>query len=287
MNIRRALFVLLLVIAGTAFAADWQNVTSGIDYREYREADYDVHVTRIDLTNELLRIIVTRENEKGLKVSEYAKRNHAIAAINGDYFDEQFTPVGLTIGPCGLWTSPKDLPRERVLQVADDEAVVYRRSELGTPSDDGIDAAISGWPAIVAECHALSATELPGSDSFTRSPHPRTALGISRDRHTLYFVVADGRRTGVPGMTLAQLASFMSEKLNACSAINLDGGGSSAMWVADRIVNRPSDGTERRVGDHIAVVFRKDYPGCETPPATPQESPKSTRPITATSMATH
>jgi exopolysaccharide biosynthesis protein len=79
----------------------------------------------------------------------------------------------------------------------------------------------------------------------------------------MYFVVADGRRTGVPGLTLAQLASFMADELDACSAMNLDGGGSSAMWVGSRIVNRPADGTERPVGNHLAVVLRSDLAACD------------------------
>src|SRR5205085_2840475 len=121
--------------------------------------------------------------------------------------------------------------------------------------------AIAGWPLLIRDCKPLDATELPGSNAFTRAPHPRTAVGISKDRKTLYLIVADGRRTGVPGMTLAELATFMSDRLNACWAMNLDGGGSAAMWVNDHIVNRPSDGVERKVGDHLAIVFKGDIIG--------------------------
>ncbi len=261
MTIRR-LFLAALLIAAAA-RADWQNVTSGVDYQEYREANYDIHVTRIDLTNDQLRVVVSRESEKGLKVSDYAKKVHAVAAINGDYYDEHFNPVGLTIGPCGPWANTKDMKREAVLQVVSQRAFIRRRTELADPPGAAADAAISGWPAIVAECKAFGAKELPGSDAFTRAPHPRSALGVSRDGTLLYFVVADGRRTGVPGLTLAELADFMAERLNVCAAVNLDGGGSSAMWVADKVVNRPSDGVERGVGDHIAVIFSRDYNGCE------------------------
>jgi len=281
---RPIVFFLSLIFAATAFAADWQSISPGVDYQEFRENDYDIYVTRIDLNNDDLRVVVSRETEKGLKVSDYAKKNHAIAAINGDYFDDHFTPVGLTIGPCGKWSTPKDLPREGVLTIAQAQAQIRKRIELPSDGGDGIDAAISGWPAIVASCRALTPTQLPGSDSFTRSPHPRTAIGISADGRTLYFVVADGRRVGVPGLTLAQLGSFIAERLQACSAINLDGGGSSAMWVSDRVVNRPSDGVERPVGDHIAVVFRKDASGCDTAPPQPASPLKSTAPVKAASM---
>lgn len=120
--------------------------------------------------------------------------------------------------------------------------------------------AVSGWPMLVEDCEVLR--ELPGSDPFTRAPHPRTAAGVSRDGRTLYLVVADGRREGVPGMTLPELAEFFVSELQACRVMNLDGGGSSAMWVRDAIVNRPSDGPERQVGNHLAVVGAADYRGC-------------------------
>ena len=77
----------------------------------------------------------------------------------------------------------------------------------------------------------------------------------ARDRRTLYLVVTDGRRPGVPGLTLAELGSFMRRELKACSALNLDGGGSSAIVVEGKVMNVPSDGPERRVANHIGVVI--------------------------------
>jgi exopolysaccharide biosynthesis protein len=261
MTVRR--LVLLVIFIASAASADWRSVAPGVDYQEYRADNYDIYVTRINISSDQIRIVVSNESEKGLKVSDYAKKVSAVAAVNGDYFDDHFNPVGFTIGPCGPWSNTKDLKREIVLQIANQHGVLRRRTDL---TDEPVDAAISGWPFIVAECHALGPKELPGSNAFTRSPHPRTALGISKDGTLLYFVVADGRRTGVPGLTLAELADFMADKLNVCSAMNLDGGGSAAMWVGDHIVNRPSDGVERGVGDHIAVVLSRDYNGCQAPP---------------------
>ena len=265
MTVRKLIFVAVLI--ASAARADWRNVAPGVDYQEYREANYDIHVTRVDVTNEQLRIVVSRETDKGTKVSDYAKKVSAIAAINGDYFDDHFNPVGYTIGVCGPWTNAKDMKREIVLQIANQRGVLRKRADLGdAPAGDGLDAAISGWPMLINECKALGPKALPGSDAFTRSPHPRTALGVSNDGTLLYFVVADGRRTGVPGLTLAELAQFMADKLSVCSAMNLDGGGSAAMWVGDHIVNRPSDGVERPVGDHVAVILKRDFNGCDNAP---------------------
>jgi len=265
MTVRRLL--ILVIFIASAARADWRSVAPGVDYQEYREGNYDIYVTRIDVTSDQIRIVVSPETAKGTRVSDYAKKVNALAAINGDYFDDKFNPVGLTVGACGPWSNVKDMKREVVLEIANQRGVLRKRADLGDdPPSDGVDAAISGWPVIVNACKALGPKELPGSDSFTRSPHPRTALGISNDGTLLYFVVADGRRTGVPGLTLAELAQFMADRLSVCSAMNLDGGGSAAMWVGDHIVNRPSDGVERPVGDHLAVVMRRDFNGCDTAP---------------------
>jgi len=261
---RRTLFLSMILIAAAATArGDWTRVGPGVDYQEFAETGIDVHVTRIDLTNEEIQVIGTRESERGLKVSDYAKREKAIAAINGDYFDDKFFPIGLTIGPCGQWAGTKDTGREGVIAIGQDHAWIQKQADVFDPPEEWVETAISGWPMIVKACTPLSDKELPGSDSFTRSPHPRTAVGISRDRHTLFLVIADGRRKDAPGMTLGQLASFMSDRLGVCAAMNLDGGGSAAMWVNDKIVNRPSDGVERRVADHLAVVLRSDYAACD------------------------
>jgi hypothetical protein len=82
--------------------------------------------------------------------------------------------------------------------------------------------------------------------------HPRTAVGVEPDGRHVWFVVADGRQAGYSeGMSLSELADLMIE-LGCREAVNLDGGGSTALFVADgggppRLVNRPSGGATRPV----------------------------------------
>ncbi len=277
---KRAVMLSALVwLVATAALADWNVVASGVEYQRFNRDAMDVHVTRVDLTNPDVIVTATRESERGLKVSDYAKKTKAVVAINADYFDKQMKPVGLTIGPCGVWEGTKDTEREGVVAIGEGRVAIYPPKEVLAEPEEWMDVAVSGWPMLVKNCTALSATELPGSDGFTRSPHPRTAVGVSEDGTTLYMVVADGRREGIPGMTLAKLARFMAEELGTCSAINLDGGGSSAMWVSDAIVNQPSDKSERRVADHLAVVLATDYTGCDveaTPPPTATDTTATT-----------
>ena len=262
--LKRVTILIVLLFSASIALADWRSVGPGVDYQEFKRDHSDIYVARIDLANDQIAVVSSRESEKGTRVSDFGRKNKALAAINGDYFDDHFNPVGTTLGPCGAWDNVLHSKREGLVAVGSGSAVITRQTDTdpNAPPPEWAATAISGWPALVVGCDALSSKQLPGSDAFTRSAHPRTAVGLSRDRKTLYFVVADGRRAGVPGLTLAQLASFIADELDACSAINLDGGGSSAMWIGDRIVNRPADGVERPVGNHLGVVLRSDVVDC-------------------------
>ena len=100
--------------------------------------------------------------------------------------------------------------------------------------------------------------------------HPRTGVGVTGDGRLLLAVV-DGRWKRSVGMTPAQFARLF-RYLGARDAINLDGGGSTTMWVRGQIVNRPSDGHERKVGNALLVLAHPDPeepPMAASPPPTP------------------
>lgn len=85
--------------------------------------------------------------------------------------------------------------------------------------------------------------------------HPRTGLGYSQQRDSLIFCVVDGRGLSV-GTTTKQLAELM-KSAGAYNAFNMDGGGSTSMYVAEYggPVNKTSDpGGERAVSNSIFVV---------------------------------
>jgi exopolysaccharide biosynthesis protein len=258
---RCALLLLLFTASALAADDDWTRVADGVDYRNFTSESTSVHVARIDLTGNV-RVIATPESQRRLRVSEFAKKNKALVAVNGDYFTAEFKPIGLIAGMCGVWKDTKDTTREGLVAVGDGRAQIVPQREVLEQPEPWMETIVSGWPMLVKKCTPLTSTELPGSDGFTRSPHPRTAAGVTKDGKTMYLVVAEGRREGVPGMTLSRLARFMAYELGVCSAMNLDGGGSSAMWIRDKIVNRPSDGFEREVANHLAVVSADDYAGC-------------------------
>jgi len=252
--LQRLALVLLagVLCAGAATAEDWSPVAPGVEYRRVLRDGLDVHAVRADLREKSIAVVATAEHERGLTVGEFAQGRSAIAAVNGDYFDAALVPVGLAMGDGEVWARADErLRRQEVIGVGGRRVAIFPRASPLRQPKRWMTGAVSGWPMIVQDCAAVAA--LPGSDHFTRAPHPRTAVGLSKDRRGLLLVVADGRRAGVPGPTLPELAALLLE-LGACTAVNLDGGGSSALWLRDRVVNQPSDGAERRVANHLAVV---------------------------------
>ncbi len=83
--------------------------------------------------------------------------------------------------------------------------------------------------------------------------HPRTCIGFNADSTKVYFVVIDGRSTSSTGVTLSEAAGVFLG-LGAVNAVNLDGGGSSCMVVNGEIVNTPSDGSPRAVGNGCLLI---------------------------------
>lgn len=120
-----------------------------------------------------------------------------------------------------------------------------------TPTSVSIYNAVGGMPTILRNSQIFQS-----SDEIATALHPRTAIGLTGGGKLVLFV-ADGRQSGLSlGMTTMEVGQALLS-FGVVDAVNLDGGGSSTMVLADpsvRIVNSPSDSTgERIVGNHLAV----------------------------------
>lgn len=89
-------------------------------------------------------------------------------------------------------------------------------------------------------------------DNDWKELHPRTAIGYNKDKTKLVMVVVDGRAAISSGFSTKQLAELIRLS-GADLALNLDGGGSSAMVVRNKVRNTPADGNERRVANSLLV----------------------------------
>jgi len=119
---------------------------------------------------------------------------------------------------------------------------------------------VGGWPRILERGANVAAEAASREGTISRNAearHPRSAVGISRDRKTLWLVTVDGRTERSVGMTLVELAEAL-RRLGAWDGLNFDGGGSTTLVVDGRVVNRTSDPTgERPVGNALLVLERR------------------------------
>ena len=112
------------------------------------------------------------------------------------------------------------------------------------------DYAVQAGPLLYAPGHKFWDEML--SPSILNMRHPRTLIG-SNGRQ-MVWIVADGRSSWHSrGLTLTE-ASRLGHKLGLTSLLNLDGGGSTEMWFDGHVVNRLSDGRERKMPYGLMVL---------------------------------
>ncbi|MBC8066504.1 MAG: phosphodiester glycosidase family protein [Chlorobia bacterium] len=99
---------------------------------------------------------------------------------------------------------------------------------------------------------AVDAERQGFNDVFSKKRHPRTAMGRTADGD-IWIAVIDGRQKISDGATLEETAKVM-QRLGCIDAVNLDGGGSSAINILGLTLNRPSDGKERPVANGVVVM---------------------------------
>ncbi|MFE6173604.1 phosphodiester glycosidase family protein [Streptomyces sp. NPDC056464] len=133
----------------------------------------------------------------------------------------------------------------RRIELDRDDSIVSAAPTLVKDGRIDIDAAAEG---------VVDPQDLSFGYAWANVRQPRTMAGVD-SKGRLILATVDGRQTGgSEGFTLHEAAEFM-RSLGAVQALNLDGGGSTAMAVRGTLVNHPSDATgERAVGDSVQVL---------------------------------
>jgi hypothetical protein len=149
--------------------------------------------------------------------------------------------------------------------VAGDTVSVRRTWSPITPFN-----AVGGFPLLVQDSTIVASIDTDGAEGF-RGVNPRTVAGYAASGRRLFLVVIDGRQPGISVGTTTRATAELMRSLGAAHAVNLDGGGSTAMVLRDagtgstRLVNTPSDAAgERPVANALAVLgtcaLRRELP---------------------------
>jgi len=242
----------------------------GLTYtRDVRDAPRPIiiHILSVDLKTPGLRVIVTpseTEEMPARTVSEFAREFGAQAAINANCFEPCRTESVLEF-------YPKSGDPVTLLGNAVSDGVAYSEGHrealtLRFAADDtaAIGEELANTANAISGTHRILESGRIPPDGLPGDMHPRTAVALTRDRGTLLMVVADGRQPGYSeGVTLEELAEIIREH-GGHDAINLDGGGSSAMvggvpGKRPRLLNSPVHtaipGRQRPVANHLGIAL--------------------------------
>lgn len=202
---------------------------------------------------------------KGETTGRMGEAADATAAINGSYFNmKTFTPITFVMVDCRVLgrTTPGELMRtnwhHRHRDKQGHDVAIFACDTTQYPRiARRYRAALAAGPLLVSGGKII---EYDSGDSFYTHRHPRSLIG-KRPNGEVVMAVIDGRAKGqAAGATIAETA-YIARLLGLTDALNLDGGGSSALWTAQEgVVSHPSDNRrfdhagERAVPNGIVAV---------------------------------
>lgn len=174
-------------------------------------------------------IVYTKEWGKMAPVSpKYGKQ---IAVEDGKVIATSTTPLAIPENGFVIVG-----PAQKLAAFADSKKI--EMEILTMPEWNDVNHIIGGGPYLVKKSEVfVDMTEQKLGSIGGRNP--RTAIGYTADNN-LIIVTADGREEASVGMTLMELANFM-KSIGCYNAMNLDGGGSTVMYVNGKIANNPTN----------------------------------------------
>ena len=256
--------------------AKWnkEKVAKGIEWYQYHftgeekifDAEEFVNVLVVDQKKAKRRFALTALEGKLRRTSQAALDSGAIVAINGSFYNTR-PPYNSVCylkinGEVIFERSGKMGDRDGGAVLIDDRGRVS--VEQGDPDDPQWvstrtePSIIGSGPMMLQDGQRIDM----GTGAFVTLRHPRTAIGTSGNK--VYLVTVDGRSKGNRlGVNLNELANIL-KWLGAENALNLDGGGSTTMYIEGQpengIVNRPCDNQkfdrqgERRVSNSLLLL---------------------------------
>jgi exopolysaccharide biosynthesis protein len=284
-----------------SFTTNAQNYADSLMLTYVRWVSYDLgnglisksyHFNQKELfsSNQYVSILQTKLNNKNLKfalvsadvsvpigdtlrklkpTSALALENNALGAVNGGFFNSKkggavdFIKINTKI-----LNSASYMP----------DRLIPEYSTAAITIDDDIFKIVKGgetlyWEKSLPQKNVLVTGPLLMYDgeemelrvnAFNNNRHPRTCACVTKD-DDLLLITVDGRNAMAQGMNLHEL-TYLTKMLGCKDAINLDGGGSTTMYIKgqpyDGVVNFPCDNKQfdhygERAVSNVLMILKK------------------------------
>ncbi len=255
---------------------EWQPLFKGVEHAtgETNEPRLQkVNAIRVDLRDPDIRLTSTPGNgalpgdTTRQSASSYIEETGVQVAINGQYIDLATSfpysdlfglsmHEGQTVSPAQDLNALIGVNPGTLLVTQDNVA----RIEQTYPSTDlsGVWTAVESWAYLLVDgVNTGDPRVIPGN------VEPRSAVGLTQDRRYLILMTIDGRQPGYSEGATSFEESEWLQRFGAYNGINLDGGGSTHLWVSEHDgeaypVNRPTE--NRRVGNHLGIYAAPRIP---------------------------
>ena len=252
------IFGILISNGASALELQWQELTPGVMTARwsYGKPRRVIHAVKVNLAESSIKVSLSPERIRGSTPTEMANELDSIALINASFFNGAYSALGTTMSDGVEWKAVYN-KSEATGILACTEANQCRIYHQRVPVNAHWDMAVSGIYPLINDGKPRSNSDDQKCGNFCAFTHPRTAVGLSADNRTLYFVIAEGRQFDLPGISLAELALQMHE-IGIYNAMNLDGGGSTGLVIDKTLINkRPAnEPIERKVASSIAITKR-------------------------------
>ncbi|MCK5520200.1 MAG: phosphodiester glycosidase family protein, partial [Candidatus Marinimicrobia bacterium] len=213
-----------------------------------------------------IKIDIAYVSDTLVVTSNIAKKNHALAAINGgffdmekggsvSYFEKNDTVISRTHSSEQKWGKPNNLINGALIITKGNDLLIdiaKREENVYEKSNEEAFVLVTG-PLLIRDSKL---EKLNDKMSFFTKRHPRSCVCSTKD--SILLIAIDGRNKNAAGMSLFELQKYLLS-LGCIDAINLDGGGSTTLWTKKLgIVNQPSDRSgERPVSNAIILIRNK------------------------------
>ena len=258
------------------------------------------HVVQVNLSVPGVRVMLTppggdRETVRQT-TADFVRASHAQAGINGHFFlpfpspDSSAWLIGLAASD-GRVYSACEIPEQGYAIVADAPAINIDpdnhasvvHCDPATADRTRVRENVRLWTTIAGSAQIVTdgAITIPvyrdashpdgalvpgGPSNYSNAKSwydvvtARSAIGISQDGRTLTLFTVDVRG-GSNGMNVHEVAEWLTERYGVWQALNIDGGGSTSLAMADpvtgdvRLVNASSDNPAGRSVGSSLIVF--------------------------------
>lgn len=228
-------------------------------YVQTQTANQFVNVIELDLSNPDYELEFVSLADRDT-LSAVAENRSAIIAINGTYeADASFikangnisSPITLTEGHLRFWKHEGAISYNagtdlKIGYGTKEEYAQSSYSNIFSAAPMLVDDYKKVGEDFIGDVTGLNLNTLDYEDYRRHQGvrHPRTAVALTED-NKLLLITIDGRFEESAGMTAREVTQFLGKYFEPQYALNMDGGGSTTMYVKDKgfkgVVNYPTD----------------------------------------------